>query len=93
MRRAAALRYERGKNQAPEVVASGQGWVAEQILEIARQNQIPFYQHAELVEALLKLPVGAEIPPELYGLTAQVLSFVLRLDKEESGHQGGDGNC
>ena len=83
MRKAVALRYDRRKNQAPEVVASGQGFIAEKIMEIAANNQIPFYEHYELVEALTELPVGSEVPPELYELVAQILAFVLRLDKEQ----------
>ncbi len=82
MRKAVALRYDRQKNQAPEVVASGQGFIAEKIMEIATNNEIPFYEHRELVEALVRLPVGSEVPPELYELIAHILAFVLRLDKE-----------
>lgn len=82
MRKAVALRYDRQKNQAPEVVASGQGFIAEKIMEIATNNEIPFYEHHELVEALVRLPVGSEVPPELYELIAHILAFVLRLDKE-----------
>jgi flagellar biosynthesis protein len=83
MRKAVALRYDRQKNQAPQVVASGQGLLADKILEIAAMNQIPSYEHSELVEALAELPVGSEIPQELYELVAQVLAFVLRLDQKQ----------
>ncbi len=92
MRKAAALRYERGKGRAPQLVASGQGLMAEKIMELAAENRIPFYEHSELVDALAALPVGSEIPPELYELVAQVLAFVLRLDKEQGGHESGNGD-
>lgn len=92
MRKAVALRYERRKNKAPEVVASGQGLLAERILEIAKANQVPFYEHHALVDALLKVPVGSEIPPELYELVARILAFVLRLDEEQSRNESGNGN-
>lgn len=82
MRKAVALRYDATKNNAPEVVASGQGVVAKRILEMAQNNQVPFYEHNELVDALLNVPLGAEIPPELYELVALILTFVLRLDEE-----------
>ncbi len=91
MRRAVALRYDRHKNHAPEVVASGQGVLAEKIMEIANANRVPFYEHTELVEALASLPVGSEIPPELYELVAQVLSFILRLDEERGRNDSRDG--
>jgi len=92
VRKAVALRYDRALNQAPEVVASGQGWLAEKILELARTHEVPTHEDRELVEALLRIPVGAEIPPELYQLVAEVLAFVLRLDEEGSGDKGGNGN-
>lgn len=92
MRKAVALRYERTKNKAPEVVASGQGLLAEKIMEIARANQVPFYEHHGLVDALLALPVGSEIPPDLYELVAQIMAFVLRLDEEHGGNKSSDGD-
>lgn len=90
MRKAAALRYDHSKNRAPQLIASGQGLLADKIVEIAAQNRIPFYEHSELVDELVALPIGSEIPPELYELVAQVLAFVLRLDKEKSGDKGGN---
>jgi len=92
MRKAVALRYDRQKNQAPEVVASGQGLIAEKILEIAAENRVPFYEHHELVETLATLPLGSEIPPELYELVAYILAFVHRIDEEQGRNKGGDGN-
>lgn len=92
MRKAVALRYDRHKNQAPEVVASGQGLLADQIMEIAKNNEVPFYEHHELVEALAVLPLGSEIPPELYELVARILAFVLRLDEECGRNKGRDRN-
>jgi len=92
MRKAVALRYDREINQAPEVVASGQGLLAERILELARAHDVPSHEDQALVEALLKVPVGSEIPPELYQLVAQVLAFVLSMDEEEGGYKGGYGD-
>lgn len=92
MRKAVALRYDRGKNLAPEVVASGQGLLAEKIMEIARTNKVPFYEHHQLVEALAALPLGSEIPPELYELVARVMAFVLWLDEEHGGNKSSDRN-
>lgn len=84
MRRAVALRYDREVNQAPEIVASGQGLLAEKMLELAQAHNVPTHEDRQLVEALWRLPVGAEIPPELYQLVAQVLAFVLHLDRGEA---------
>lgn len=49
------------------------------------------YEQKELVDELLALPVGVEIPPELFQLVAQVFAFVLRLDEEKGRGKGGNG--
>lgn len=91
MKKAAALRYERGKNKAPQLIASGQGLLAEKIIELGAEYGVPLYEQKELVDELLALPVGAEIPPELFQLVAQVFAFVLRLDEEKGRGKGGYG--
>ena len=82
---AAALRYEEGHESAPVVVASGKGVLAERIVEIAREAQIPVVEDAALVSALLALELGEEIPPELYQAVARVLVFVYDLDRRSGG--------
>lgn len=91
MKKAAALRYERGKNKAPQLIASGQGLLAEKIIELGGEYGVPLYEQKELVDELLALPVGVEIPPELFQLVAQVFAFVLRLDEEKGRGKGGNG--
>jgi type III secretion system FlhB-like substrate exporter len=54
-RRAAALRCERGEDQAPRLVAKGRGLVADQILAVARQHSIPIHQDPALVDVLSRL--------------------------------------
>jgi flagellar biosynthesis protein len=70
-RRAAALHY--GGGDAPTVVAAGAGAAAERIEQIARENNVPVQNDGPLAEALSRLPVDAEIPPELYRAVAEVL--------------------
>ena len=82
---AAALRYEEGHESAPVVVASGKGVLAERIVEIAREAQVPVVEDAALVSALLALELGEEIPPELYQAVARVLVFVYDLDRRSGG--------
>ncbi|NLJ57163.1 MAG: hypothetical protein GX334_09020 [Firmicutes bacterium] len=82
---AAALKYKEGEDNAPRVVAFGKGSLAEKIIETARQNNIPLHEDPELVYALSSLEVGQEIPFELYRAIAEVLAFVLHLDKKKGG--------
>lgn len=76
--RAAALRY-RGEG-APELVAKGDGAVAERIEAIAREHDVPLVQDAQLTNLLCQLPLGDEIPPQLYVAVAEVLAYVYRLN-------------
>ena len=77
-KRAAALRYE-GEG-APHVVASGQGLIADKILEAAHEAGIPVREDAALAEALSKLQLGHEIPEVLYQAVAETLAWAYRLD-------------
>lgn len=80
-KKAVALKYEPELRTAPVVTAKGQGVMAEQILRRAQENGIPIQEDASLVEVLSKLDLEQEIPPELYQLVAEVLSFVYRSDR------------
>lgn len=82
-KRAAAIRYNPG-DEAPKVVATGKGHVAERILEIGAQHDIPTYYNPELAEELSKTNIGENIPPELYEVVAQVLVFIGNLDKHQA---------
>lgn len=83
--KAVALKYERGKDPAPKVTAKGRGLVAEKILAIARENNIPVRQDKLLLDALYKLDINEEIPEELYRVIAEVLAFVYRMNHARAG--------
>ena len=80
-KKAAALRYEAGKDHAPRVTAAGTGLIAERIIELARSQRIPIKEDADLVEALVRLDWYEYIPPELYRAVAEILAFVYRLNQ------------
>lgn len=81
-KKAVALKYEPERSSAPVVVAKGQGLLAEEILQKARESGVPVQEDASLVEVLSKLDLEQEIPPELYRLVAEILSFVYRSDRK-----------
>jgi flagellar biosynthesis protein len=78
--KAVALRYEQARESAPRVVAKGSGYVAEQIIAIAREHRVPVHTDPDLTEVLGALDLELEIPPELYRAVAEVLVFVYRLN-------------
>lgn len=75
---AVALDYDAGTRDAPRVVATGRGPVAETIMEIARENGVTIEANPMLVEALSFVPLDDAIPHELYAAVAEVIGFVLR---------------
>jgi flagellar biosynthesis protein len=75
-RKAVALLYDSSKSGAPQVVASGSGLIAQRIIETAREAGVFIKEDPDLVELLAKVPLGEEIPPELYQTIAEVLAFV-----------------
>ena len=77
---AVALRYNPG-DEAPEVIATGKGALAEKILKKAEESDVPVYEDEKLAKTLSKLEIGDMIPPELYGVVAEILVFVDRMDK------------
>lgn len=79
---AAALRYDSGADHAPRMVAHGKGHAAQKILELAEEHDLPVSKDPTLVSILGALDVGAEIPPDLYGVIAEVLAWAYKTDKQ-----------
>ena len=81
MKKAVALLYDRKKSGAPIVKASGQGELAQKILEVAQEAGIPIQEDPDLVEILGKVPIGDEIPVELYQAVPEILAVVYKVNK------------
>jgi flagellar biosynthesis protein len=78
-RTAAALRYDPQRDTAPVVLAAGDGLIADKIIALGREHNIPILDDPLLSNALAQVNPGEEIPPELYTLVAEVLAFVYRV--------------
>jgi len=74
---AVALNYD--GNRAPRVTAKGTGAAAEQIIELAREHGVPLHTDPALVRVLSNVPLGDEIPRELYLAVAEVIAFAYLL--------------
>ncbi|MEI7796865.1 MAG: EscU/YscU/HrcU family type III secretion system export apparatus switch protein [Methylococcaceae bacterium] len=77
-----ALKYDYEKDNAPTVTAKGAHLAAEQILKIADEHDIPLYKDPELVTILSKIPLGDEIPQDLYLAVAEVIAFAYGLSNK-----------
>lgn len=74
---AVALNYD--GNSAPHITAKGVGQTAEKIINLAKEHNIPLHNDAVLVNVLSKIPLGDEIPRELYLAVAEVIAFAYML--------------
>ncbi len=83
-KKAVALRYDTEKEEAPRLIAKGSGELADKIIEVAREKNIPVVEDRELTEALLRVDIYEEIPPVLYEAVAKVLVFVSQVKRRVS---------
>lgn len=82
---AVALQYDEENDPAPAVVAKGEGLIAQKILEVAQQHNIPIRQNEGLANALGRLNLGDYIPEQLFPAVAEILAFLYRMNKLHSG--------
>jgi flagellar biosynthesis protein len=79
-RTAVAISYEPDED-APKVIASGKGFLADKIIAKAKEADIPLHKDEKLANTLSKLEIGDMIPPELYEVVAEILVFVDKMDR------------
>jgi len=76
-RQAIALSYD--GQQAPTLTAKGNDQLAEAILAVAREYEVPIYENAELVKLLARMELGDSIPEALYRTIAEIIAFAWHL--------------
>jgi len=81
-RSAVSLRYNSRIKKAPLVTAKGSGLIAEKIIALAKENNIPIKEDPKLVHLLSQVDLNQEIPASLYKVVAELLSFVYKLNNE-----------
>ncbi len=82
-KKAVALRYDENKDVAPVIVASGLGYMAERIVEMANENGVPVYEDNSLATVLTQLDLGTAIPEELYQAIVDIYAYFLRYNPEK----------
>ncbi len=76
--KAVALKYDENQSAAPVIVASGLGHMAEKIVEVANQADVPVYEDTSLATVLSQLELGAQIPEEVYKAVVEIYVYFLR---------------
>lgn len=84
IQKAAALKYDIDKDNAPKIVAKGQAEVAKNIIKIAKENELPIKKDEDLIELLSKLDIDKEIPADMYKAVAEIFSFIYDLTKKDN---------
>lgn len=80
---AVALTYNPQADSSPIIVAAGYGHIAEKIIEIADENNVPVFRDSNAVSLLSMLEVGSNVPPELYQLIASIYVSILQIADNE----------
>ena len=89
LKSAVALNYDTQANKAPKVIAKGEGLVAERIIELAKENDVPIREDADLVQVLSQVDLNKEIPPSVYKVVAELLAFVYKMNRKYKDIPGG----
>ncbi len=82
LKSAVALKYQTETDAAPKVTAKGEGLVAERIIQLARENQVPIKEDPDLVQILSQVDINKEIPPSVYKVVAELLAFFYKLNSK-----------
>lgn len=83
-KKAVALQYDEDRNAAPIIVASGMGYTAEKILEVALKNNVPIHEDSSLATILTQLELGSPIPEELYKTVVDIYVYLLNYANKQS---------
>jgi len=75
-RQAIALSWDPYRDDAPALSARGSGFIADEIIRLARENHIPIREDRDLVQIFSLLDIGASIPPEVHTAIAEILAFI-----------------
>ena len=82
LKSAVALKYQTETDAAPKVTAKGEGLVAERIIQLARENEVPIKEDPDLVQILSQVDINKEVPPSVYKVVAELLAFVYKLNSK-----------
>ncbi len=80
---AVALKYDIDHDNAPVLIAKGQDHIALKIVEIAEQSNVTVIENKPLARGIYaSTPLNSEIPAEYYGVVAEILVKVFRMNKK-----------
>jgi flagellar biosynthesis protein len=78
---AAVIKYDKETGKVPTVIAHGSGYVAQKIIEAAKQNNILLQEDSTLIENLLQIDLGDSVPPQLYEVIAEIFVLLEKIEE------------
>lgn len=78
---AAVIKYDDENGKAPTIVAQGTGQVAEKIIELAKRNNVHLQEDSSLLQNLLDIDLGDSVPPQLFGVIAEIFILLEEIEK------------
>ncbi len=90
---AVAIKYDDGQMEAPKVIAKGVDYLAEEIIRLARNANIPLVANPALARTIYAAcDIGEEVLPEHYQAVAEIISYVWRLKGKKPNPDGNNAN-
>ena len=83
IKKAVALGYDIDNDSAPKVIAKGKGELANNIIKIAQNNEVPIKKDEDLVELLSAIDIDKEIPNSMYKAVSEIFAFIYDLTSLE----------
>lgn len=74
-----ALEYS---GDIPKILACARGLLFDRLIQIAKKHNITIYEDPDLAHVLSELPVGSQIPENLFKAVAEVLAYCYRINSE-----------
>ncbi len=85
IQRAVALRYNDEQDATPKVVAKGAGSMAEKIIRIAKERNVPVRQDPDMIQLLSGIDAMQPVPSRLYQAVAEILLYIYQMNEEKLG--------
>jgi len=84
---AVAIQYEEEEEPAPRIVTMGKGNIADLMVKIANENDIPIMRNVDLAQTLFeKGEIGDYVPEETYEAISEILRWLESIEAEETAH-------
>lgn len=78
-----AIKYKELRNDVPSVIAKGVGKIADKIIEIAKENNIPILKNTKVINELYSLDIPSDIPEDMYFIVAKIIAYTLKLNEKK----------